>query len=183
MSTIVLGPDDPVKLVNLDDKAHTIKYDQTVYKLDAKATAYWPWKVACHLLGDPTLTDNPVFPDASEEWDRVRRNFGISATVNVKPEEWEERRAHVEVATMDGERIHMVIEGKKNEIDFSTGFSPDDMKVRIAQLEAQLSSLIANTQEEGSLVVTETAPNEEQVSDIADLPADGGTARSARRRS
>jgi hypothetical protein len=182
MQSIVLGPDDPVKLTSTDDRDLFLEYDHVLFKIAAGATVFWPWKAACHLLGDPTLRDTPTLAHATEENQRMRRQFGVPGSIDLKPEEWEQVSPKVSVETMEGVTIKMVAEGVDEQPDFSIGYTPDDMKMRIAALEAQIRTLTENLSEETSFVVTETAPGEEQVTDLNQLPEDAGTARSARKR-
>lgn len=178
-----LNPDEPVKLTNQSDQDYTVQYQNQKYLLPSGESGHWPWKVAAYFLGDPTKQNSPKFPYADHEWERFRRHLGIVENQNIKDEEWEERRPKVLVTTMDGQQIKMLADGRDQTPDFTTGYSEDDLKMKIAEMERQIRNLTQIQSEDGKpIVVTEGTAGDEALSSEDDLPTDGGTARSTRSR-
>jgi hypothetical protein len=84
---------------------------------------------------------------------------------------------------MGGEKITMLSEMPiDSPVDFQTGFSNSDLKVRISELERTISQLTANIEENTPFVVTETSPNEKSVTSIDEIPEDTGGPRKSTRR-
>jgi len=180
-----LNPDEPVQLKSVDERDLKVKFKGQTWLLPAGESKHWPWKITAYMLGDPTKVNSPKFPTADAEWERFRRKWGAIETMKISDEEWEEKRPKVEVSTMDGTRIKMLTDGKETTPDFTTGFSQDDLKMKIAQMEAQIRNLTQIQSEDGKpVVVTEgvAAAGDEKLSTTDDLPEDGGTAKSARTR-
>lgn len=178
-----LNPDEPVKLTSEDTRDLKIKYRGQTYLLPAGESGHWPWKVAAHMLGDPTKRNSPRFPTADHEWERFRRRWGVSETVVTSAEEWERRRPKVKVETMDGQQIKMLTDGRDEAPDFTTGYSENDLKMKVAEMERQIRNLTQIQSDDGKpIVVTEGTAGDEQLSSEDDLPTDGGTAKSARTR-
>lgn len=178
-----MEPEEPVRLVSVDDRDHEIQYENAVWQVPAKQTVFWPWKIACHLLGNPSLRNTEAFDHRRYDRERVMQQNGVILPNSVSEEDWSKIRPQIEVSTMGGERIVMLCETPADEpVDFTTGFSSSDLKVRISELERTIEQLSANIQENTPFVVTETSPNEESVNDISELPQDtGGPRKTARR--
>ncbi len=181
-----MQPDTPVKLVNTEDREFVIKYEKERYVLAGNTSTALPWRVASYWLGDPFKKNTPVFDYGEHEWERFRRRHGVSASLFMTDEKWDEIRPKVEVYTViDNDRIYMLNDGRqhKNEVDFKTGYGEDELKMQVAALQAQLANLVAAQEDSGKpIVVTEgTTGDDAGPTEENELPTDSGTAKSARR--
>jgi hypothetical protein len=178
-----MEPEEPVCLISEDTRDQQTEFDGAVWKIAAKATVYWPWKIACHLLGDPGLRNTEAFDHRRYDRHRVMQASGVILPQSVTEEEWQEMRPKILVQTMGGEKITMLSEMPiDSPVDFQTGFSNSDLKVRISELERTISQLTANIEENTPFVVTETSPNEKSVTSIDEIPEDTGGPRKSTRR-
>lgn len=174
-----LKANDPVRIRNNEDREFRVRWRRELYVLEPNKEVFWPWSVACQLLGDPTVQNTPQQPTANEvRLAAIRKlsNDNRFALELPKWHEWEAVKPSIETFTMAGERIHMAFETEHNRETYATGFSANDMKVRIAQLEAKLANLKASEDHELPFVVTENeqhAPGEAPTSET-ELPIDGG---------
>ena len=181
-----MNPDTPVKVVNTEDREFVVKYGEERYLLEANSTTALPWRVVAYYLGDPFKKNTPVYDYGEHEWNRFRRRHGISASMHLSDEEWEEKRPKLEVYTVvDEDRIYMLNDGRQHEnlTDFKTGYGEDELKMQVAALQSQLASLMAAQEDSGKpIVVTEgTTGDDAGPTEENELPTDSGTAKSARR--
>jgi len=173
-----LTDETPVKIVNHEDRRYTYLMRpqttygaSTVYVLEANATAFWTWRVVKSWLGDP-FADKGIALDI--EKNRSADNFGRVHSLDgyVAP--------HIEVFSMEGDRIHMAVEpgfGEEGWNNLSVGISPQDMRGRMAALQAEMELLQANMSEQ--LPTTEAlTPNDpkagenDDLSSLSELPTD-----------
>lgn len=171
-----LTDETPVKIVNNASLRHVVPIrpntaygKSTIYVLEPNSTAFWTWRVAKHWLGDPgRQTDQQSY---RIELRRARSHFGQASGDFTQPD--------VEVHTMEGQRIRMAIELGETGVpdNITTGISPDDMKSRMAALQAEMELLQSNLS--GDLPPTEAlTPNDPDagtdtnLTSLTDLPAD-----------
>lgn len=177
-----MEPEEPVTLISLDERDFEIEYERTIWKIPAKTTVYWPWKVACHLLGNPYLQSDTSFDHRSYDRERVMQAHGVPLPDSITFEQWDEMRPKIEVKLMSGEPVRMLSEIPKDEnVEVVTGMTSSDMKERIKELERTISNLAANIQGETPFVVTETSANDSAVSTIDEIPEDKGGPRRGRK--
>lgn len=168
-----LNDDTPVKLVNLDP----VPYDcairpaaaygpLTTYRLNPGATAFWTWRVAKHLLGDPTVGNENGELDAEREY--AHDNFGrVYSPESYTP-------PNIEVYDMEGNRIQMAIETQPGtEHLVTTGIGTGELEARMAQLQAEIDILRGNVSSSASPPAAITAnPPQPEVTDPDSLPLD-----------
>lgn len=171
-----LRSNDPVRVVNNSDRTFRFSHKGNNYRIGPGQEVFWPWTTACHLLGDPRAHNTPRSNDGDYvRLTAIRRLAPPDSRfyLSVPPwDEWEKVRPDIQVFDMDGTRIEMAYEKEHNRETFSEGFSSDDMKVRIAQLEEKLANMKASQTDELPFVKTESAPDEETVASDENLPQD-----------
>lgn len=180
---------DPVSIKNNSDIELTCKWQGNKYVLRPKSEQHWPWAAACQLLGNPTLQNTPRDAAADnvrlECWKMLYPQLtGGNLTLELKPKEQAELLPDIEVALMDGTPVKMALQTDYVSEDFTEGYTNDDMAVRVAQLEAQLSQYKENMVAEGQpFIATESSPTDDSApSSAEELPTDEGPKTAPRRR-
>jgi hypothetical protein len=166
-----MNPNHPVRVVNNTSVEYTFRHNRQNYLLPADQTVFWPWEVACQLLGDPTLKNEPRADHASYVRLRSYKLLSKRQAMSIPPD-WQP--PDIETYDTSGERIHMAFESSVNAPTFSTGFTEDDMKVRIAQLESQITNMKQSMETaQVPFVVTDSSALEDDApTSMDELPED-----------
>ncbi len=186
-----MNPTTPVRVKNNTNEEFKFKYEFETYVLGPNTEVFWPWNVACHLMGDPSQKNTPAFAHADYTRKHSQDLMGGGARVGkpgtlTKPiawEKWEPVKPDIDCFSMDGAQILMAFQTPHNTETFTTGYTDTDMKLRVAELEQQLLNMKMSMEQSGTpFVATEASPAEEQVTSMEELPEDGGPKTRPRRR-
>ena len=173
----------PVRIVNNTDESFDYEFKREKYRLEPNSEAFWPWNVTKSFLGDPFAKDTPSFENFTHGVLVAQRNLGAMRRLGkrgiphevIKFPDWDPVKPDIQVYNMSGERIQMAHELDKQGQDFTTGYTESDMKMRVAELEAQLANMRQSMEHDDKpFVVTESAAGEDRVSTFDELPEDGG---------
>ncbi len=186
-----MNPTTPVRVKSNEDEEFKFKFERETYVLGPNAEVFWPWNVACHLLGDPTLKNEPAFANADYVRKHAQNMLGGGKRIGsggvlhnpISWDKWEPVKPSIDVFSMDGTQILMAYQTPHNAETFTTGYTESDMKVKIAQLEQQMQNMKMSMEQDGTpFVATESSAGEDQVTTMEELPEDGGPKTRPRRR-
>jgi hypothetical protein len=179
-----LTDDTPVKLVSTDDRSFDCAvrpqgtpYGQTLtYRIGAKETVFWTWRVAKHFLGNPYLRDVPGYDEATQERSRVQDGFGYLQLAGDDKASY--RPPSIKVYSMDGTHIPMANEISVGEQALAAPLTSDDLQARIDAMQAEIDMLRSNTTTDLPEVVVESTPelaDEPVPTSLDDIPDDTST--------
>jgi hypothetical protein len=145
------------KILNKGTTPFVVNYNASKFIVKPGSEEVVPWASVTSLLGDPNLRDLPKCPDRRDCFRQVRAMFNFyegfddEDTWNVG---WIDSKGHpqpakkppVEVYSMDGQRIYMVIDDPEGVMQnpFSSQEEPPEVRVmRLEQSIEELKSMLA----------------------------------------
>lgn len=143
------------------------KFNNQEYPIPVGEEIICDGEIACTWLGYPAMRDDPNKAQfhRTEAFNRLRQTYGWSAGFDQEPD-WEEMRPKLEVYTMKGERIWMILDDPEGKLA-----KPQEDVVRPDDIE-WLKAQVARQEEELDALKAQTAAREQQGDVPSELPED-----------
>lgn len=193
-----------VRVENLDDKPLTLGFHNRRYVIKPGSDGFVPLEAVCIMFGDPRSQLHGVrfTPDEGGEaigipprqeiinrlellWGHLGANTADEIEKHGHVLTLRERMPNVKVYTTDGTELTLPADDpncQEPSMPLSVTVASDDLSVRMAQLERQLSALRAMSDRAEAQVVAETEEPSALESDIKE-DGDDGPSMGSRRRS